>query len=101
MSLVYSSTGQSNPLRLFEMSFCFGSGDTFGGSRLRFTVNIDVSWLHIHLRRELAYLGDAAALRFLGRLFCGNGEVLILLIAGAAAAVKPGGALRTNQSSQF
>ena len=76
MSLVYSSTGQSNPLRLFEMSFCFGSGDTFGGSRSRFTVNIDVSWLHIHLIRELEYMRDAGVFTIPRRLYVAKARSL-------------------------
>jgi hypothetical protein len=59
------------------MSFCFGSGDTFGGSRSRFTVNIDISWLHSSPQTRARISCDAAALRFRGRLFYDNGGFFI------------------------
>jgi hypothetical protein len=48
----FLSIALDDSLRLFEMSFGLGSGDTFGGSWSRFAVNIDVMWLHSSPQRQ-------------------------------------------------
>ena len=88
-----------NPFPLLNMSFCFGSGDTFGGSRSRFTVNIDISWLHSSPQRRVRIFCDTAALRFCGCLFLLAREVLEFAGSAKAASLDPGACIPFQRGS--